>query len=59
MLGPIFKNRIDALSVIHLPLPYCKDKLFEVCHIIFAWNQHMKYVLIPLGVSFSDESIFK
>ena len=50
MVGHIFENIIAALSFTDILLLSFKDKLFEVHHMVDAWNQHMKDVFIPLWV---------
>ena len=47
-----------ALSFTDIPLPYFKEKMFEVFQMIFAWNQHMNDSFIPLWVSCLDDSIY-
>ena len=53
-----FKKIISLISFTDLLLKSFKDRLFEVWHIIVAWNQHMKDVFIPLWVSCLYESIY-
>ena len=57
MTGNIYGNITTALSSTDVPLPYFKYKLFEVRHMIFAWNEYTRDVFITSWVSCLDESI--
>ena len=52
-----FESIISALLFTYLPLPYFKDKLFEVRQIIVACNKHMKDVFVTSWVEYLYESI--
>ena len=58
MAGHRFKNIIAALLFTDIPLPYFKDKFFEVSHVIDALNQRIQDLFIPSWLYCLYESIY-